>query len=194
MMVPRTSAKSRDTSPIIAVIISRDRSDVCGSGSSRSSQRPKSPATKAASAAAMETQIAVTTISLPWPSRRVVPVCTNRAGNILAYFCPTFRDICSPTYFGSLQNCGRRGSRQQPNEFNLSRVSWETTGDVWPGNTTSCLLKNAPADLENGFAAVVPGEFDFDRTRHRAVQRSRRRSARGTWAGYFLKDGARDAS
>jgi hypothetical protein len=42
-------------------------------------QRPKSPATKAASAAAMETQIAVTTISLPWPSRRVVPVCTNRA-------------------------------------------------------------------------------------------------------------------
>ena len=24
-------------------------------------------------------------------------------------------------------------------------------------------MKNAPVDLENGFAAVVPGEFDFDR-------------------------------
>jgi hypothetical protein len=33
-----------------------------------------------------------------------------------------FRAICSPTSFGSPLNCGHRRSRQQRNEFDLSRV------------------------------------------------------------------------
>jgi hypothetical protein len=38
-----------------------------------------------------------------------------------------FRDICSPTYYGSLQNYSRCRPRQQRNEFKLSRVPRETT-------------------------------------------------------------------
>ena len=40
-----------------------------------------------------------------------------------------FRDICSPTSFGSSLNCGHRRSRQQRNELDLSRFHekpWET--------------------------------------------------------------------
>jgi hypothetical protein len=40
-----------------------------------------------------------------------------------------FRDICSPTSFGSSLNCGHRRSRQQRNEIDLSRFHekpWET--------------------------------------------------------------------
>jgi hypothetical protein len=115
----------------------------------------------------METQIAVTTISLPRPSRRVVLVCTNRAGYILAYFCLTFRDICSPTYFGSSQNCGRRGSRQQPNEFNLSRVSWETTGDVRLDDGKFGIPRRAIASLP------APKRIDRPRECRARIARSR---------------------